>query len=278
MHGRRWLSAALVSIAAVALGGGCGSARTQSRIQLSLTVTHYTFAQGKKPHKMTARYTLGCEPLSGTLPFAQRVCADIAAHRQAMLVPRTPRSVCGGSPFMPTVDVSVTRGGGGGFSGSPGCGWPGGTPIAIYYAASTNDRKTLIREEPLLRCEDDPLLAATPTPWASVVACTRGLWTAAAERDIRRAESVPQLASLDPGTLFPPDPGVRRCLIHAGGPAPGRTLTGLCGVSLTGPPSRKTLHFVESWRVAGHRFRHHWIVRGPRAVTQSGPGIPQLWS
>jgi hypothetical protein len=275
--GRAFVAIPAFSVALALLLASCGGA-THSKIQLSLTTTHYVFANGKKPRKVTGRYTLGCEPVSGTLPLAGQICADIAAHRQAMLAPRPSRWVCAGSPFMPTVDVSVRRGGSGGFSGSPGCGWPGGTPIAIYYAASTKDRASLAREEPLLRCEDDPTLAVQPTPLASAVACTRGLlWTPAAEREIRRAETVPQLTGFDPSKLFSADPGVRRCLIQAGGPPLGRILLGLCGVSLTGPPSRKTLHFVESWTLAGHLFRHHWIVRGRRVVTQSGPAIPQLW-
>jgi hypothetical protein len=58
------------------------------------------------------------------------------------------------------------------FGGSPWCGWPGGTPLAIYFAASQRDTATLARAERLLRCEDDPDLFVKPTPYASVVACT----------------------------------------------------------------------------------------------------------
>ena len=180
---------------------------------------------------------------------------------------------------MPTLQIDVIRGAsGGGFSGSPNCGWPGGTPLAIYYAASTRDTHALSLLEPRLRCEDDPAFFAKPTPWASVAACTRGLWTPSAERAIRVAMTSPQLAMLDPQHLFPADPGVRHCQIHGGGPAPGRVFAGLCGVSLTGPPSAKIVRFVEAWSVGPRTFRHHWSVLGSTLITQSGASPPQLWS
>jgi hypothetical protein len=242
-------------------------------------VTHYVFKTGAQPQKVTDHFTLDCDPLGGTLPLASRVCADIERHAQAMLAPREPRSTCGGSPFMPVVEVSVEQGArGGGFSGSPGCGWPGGTPLAIYFSASIGDKEQLARAERLLRCDDDPELFAKPTPWASAAACTHGLWTPAAEAAIRRAENAAGIAGLAPRRLFPGDPGARRCAIHAGGPAPGRLLHGLCEVKLTGPASNKTVHFAETWYVAGHRFTHRWVIRGRTVVSQSGAGPPQLWS
>jgi hypothetical protein len=270
--------AALVALAVVAVMTGCGGG-THGQTALSITVEHYVFAKDAQPKEVTEHFSLGCRPVSGTLPFAARVCVDIARHRQAMLAPREQRSACGGSPFMPMLSISVKRGwSGGGISGSPWCGWPGGTPIEIYYAASVRDAKGLRRAEPLLRCEDDPLLFATPTPWASVAACTHGLWTRAAEQAIRVAATAPAIAGLNPGMLFPRDPGAKRCRIPAGGPSPGRTFAGLCEVKLTGAPSAKAVHFAETWSVARRRFTHSWVIRGRTLLTQSGSPPPQMWS
>jgi hypothetical protein len=266
--------AALAVGAVLALtGAGCGGSR--SAIQLELRVTSYP--NGKQT---TKRFTLGCRPTSGSLPLAARVCRDIARHPQAMVAPRAPRSTCGGGPLMPTVDVVVVRGAPGGFSGSPGCGWPGGTPSSIYYAASIRDRHTLNLLERRLRCEDDPAFFVRPSPWASILACTHGLWTPAAERAIGVAETSSALQLLRPEKLFPADPGVVRCRIPAGGPVSRsgpRILDGLCGVSLTGPASDKTVHFVETWAQGRHVSRHRWTVHGATLVTQSGPVPPQLW-
>ena len=118
------------------------------------------------------------------------------------------------------------------------------------------------------------MLLAKPTPWASVTACTHGLWTPASERDIRKAEGA--LSSLSPSTLFPRDIGATRCRIPAGGPAP-RTLEGVCGVRLTGPPSAKLVHFVETWPPGGAAHRHTWTVSGSKLVSQRGAVPPQLW-
>jgi hypothetical protein len=230
-----------------------------------------------QPH--IEKFTLGCDPTSGTLPLGARVCRDIAQHQQAMLSPRKPRSTCGGSPFMPTVDVVVVHGGAGGFTASPGCGWPGGTPASIYFAAAIRDASSLHLLEPRLRCEDNPSFFATPTPWSSINACVRGLWTKAAEQAIRAAKSAPEITNL-PARLFPADPGVRRCRIPAGGPRRkgGNFTAGLCGVSLTGPASSKTVHFTESWNVGARLRRHHWILRGTTLIGQSGATPPQWWS
>ena len=255
-------AAPLVALVALSTAG-CGG--SQSQIALKITVTRYVRA---KP--TTVRFALGCRPTSGSLPLAARICGDIARHRQAMLAPRGQRSTCAGGPRMPSVEVDVVRGAaGGGFSGSPGCGWPGGTPIAVYYAASVRDVHMLDLLEPRLRCEDDPAFFAQPTPWASIVACTHGLWTPAAERAIRIAERSKGLGHV----RFPADPGVVRCRI----PAPHRPLYGLCGVDLTGPASHKVVHLVETWAEGRRVFRHHWTIRGETVVAQSGPTPPQEW-
>jgi hypothetical protein len=228
----------------------------------------------------TSSYSLTCGPAGGTLPLAALVCADIERHRQAMLAPFPARSVCSGNPFMPLVELKVMRGPRGltlsRFAGNPNCNWPGGAPLAVYYAASVNDAPMLSRVERLLRCEDDPMLLAKPTPWASVAACTRGLWTPASERDIRKAEEAPQFAPLSPSTLFPRDIGAIHCRIPAGGLAP-RTLSGVCGVRLTGPPTSKLVHFVETWSPGGPVHRHRWTISGSTLLSERGPVPPQLW-
>ncbi len=162
------------------------------------------------------------------------------------------------------------------FSGMPECGWPGGTPLAIYWDASRNDAVALRRDSARLRCEDNPTFFAEPPPFASIVACTRGLWTPAAERAIRSAEAAPQLALLRPHALLPADPGAVRCRIPAGGPT-RRVFSGLCGVSLTGPPSSKLVHFVEAWTQGEHVFRHRWALRGSTLISEHGTVPPQLW-
>ena len=52
--------------------------------------------------------------------------------------------------------------------------------------------------EPRLRCDSDATLLARPTPWASVTACVRGLWTPRTARLIRLAERVPPIGALQP--------------------------------------------------------------------------------
>lgn len=285
MSGWRAFATGVVTAAAIGVVAGCGGG-AHSHVALKLTVTHYTIektnsSKGRLPQRVTEHFTLNCQPTSGTLPFAARICRDIARHRQAMLAPRRRRSVCSGTPFMAVIDVEVIRGAsGGGFSASPGCGWPGGTPASIYYAASTGDSRVLRLLESRLRCEDNPAFFAKPTPWASVVACTRGLWTPLAERAIKAAKTSTALVPLHAAKLFPADPGVVRCRIPAGGVFSTngpRIFYGLCGVSLTGPPSNKVVHFVETWAQGRHVFRHHWTIQGTSLVSQRGPTPPQLW-
>lgn len=218
-------AAAAVLLAIVAAGGSA------PRTSVQLQVTSYT-----RNVRHTHAFTLTCDPTGGTLPLARRVCRDIAEHSQAMLDPQPQRSVCAGGPFMPVLTVSSK---GSTFSGSPGCGWPGGTPISIYWAAATRDTHLFDLMEPRLRCEDDPVLLARPAPWASIAACTHGLWTSRAERLIRTAKRhVPD------AQVFPPDPGAEPC---------GASL---CGVYLTRVWSRPRVTFV---RKSGHR-RQVWHV------------------
>lgn len=262
----------------VAAASGCGGSGSHSAISVHIKVTTYS--------SMTASamrsFTLGCDPAAGTLPFAARVCRDIACLWRAMLNPRTPRSTCLGSPTMPQLVIDANnKGRKSGFSGSPWCGWPGGTPLAIYFAASQHDTAMLAQAEPLLRCEDDHDLFVKPTPWASVVACTRGLWTPRSERLIRLAEHALAIAVLQPRSLFPNDIGARRCAIPAGGPV-RRTLAGLCGVSVKKVWSTPTVTFVESWpRDASANARAVFQITvengRTRLTAKRGATPPQLW-
>jgi hypothetical protein len=222
------LGAAVVLLAVVAGCGGGSAPRTSVRVQL----TSYT-----RNVRHTQTFTLICDPTGGTLPLGGRVCRDIEQHSQPMLDPLPQRSVCAGGPFMPVLVVSSK---GSTFSGSPGCGWPGGTPASIYWAAATRDTHLLDLMEPRLRCEDDPMLLAEPTPWASITACVHGLWTPRAERLIRTAKR-----HVPGGSRFPADPGAEPCG------------TDICGVSLRHVWSRPLVTFVER---SGRR-RQVWHVR-----------------
>lgn len=268
---RALTTAFLAAAFVVATLSGCGGG-SHSAVEVHLSVTSYP--GGKKT---TKRFTLGCSPASGSLPLGRTVCRDIAEHRQAMLAPRRAMSTCSGGPEVPVVQVDVANGEkASSFGGMAGCGWPGGTPLSIYLDASGGDGVDLRRDSARLRCEEYPAFFAKPTPWASINACTHGLWTPAAERDIRTAEKAPQLALLRPRSLFPVDPGVVRCRIPAGGLV-GRSFYGLCGVSLSGPASSKLVDFVETWAQRKHVFRHRWTLRGATLINQRGSVPPQLW-
>jgi hypothetical protein len=221
-------------------------------------------------------FSLRCDPAGGTLPFAPRVCRDIAAHPQAMLAPTRARSLCVGGPNMP--GLTVTLDGHASLNGSPFCNWPGGTALGIYWAASRHDAAMLARVEPRLRCDDDPALLVKPTPWASVAACVHGRWTPRTERLIRIAGRVPALDGFFPARLFPVDIGARRCTIPTGGLAM-RRLRGTCGVNVTRVWGTPTVAFVERWPTATGSARHMWRVivrRGrPTLADESGPTPPQ---
>jgi hypothetical protein len=139
---------------------------------------------------------------------------------------------------------------------------------------------SLEQMEPRLRCEDDPLLIARPTPWRSVFACTHGFWTSRNEHLIRVAEEIPELRSLQPRQLFPHDIGVLPCRISVGGPAT-RTVSGKCGVAITHGWSSPTLTFSEGWPASAGRpaFAHHWLVQvnggSARLLSQSKNAVPQ---
>ena len=184
---------------------------------------------------------------------------------------------------MPVVSVTATANGTTRrFTGSPDCSWPGDQAVSVYFDAAQNDKTHLPRSESLLRCDEDPVLFAVPTPLASVFACTHGLWTPRSEQLIRLAEKTPALAALQPSHLFPHDIGAVSCTIQAGGFVAGRKLPGLCGVTMKNVWSKATVSFTEDWpRGAGKTARHIWhvVIQGRRviATSQSGPVPPQLW-
>jgi hypothetical protein len=277
---RRALAACVAASALVACGCGCAVGDRANAISVQVRVTTRDPGSNEPTER---RYTLGCKPTSGTLPFAARLCADVARHPVSMLAPGRARSVCGGRAFGPVVEVqSVWNGRTRSFSGGPGCGWPGGTALAVYWAAANRDTKSLSAFEPRLRCDDDRTLLAIPPRWASIAACMHGLWTPRAERLIRLAGHLSQLAGLDARSLFPHEVGARRCAIQTGGPR-RRTIYGLCGVTVKNAWSTPEVTFTEKWTWIGTHQpkRHRWrvsILNGiPHLAGQTGPIPPQLW-
>jgi hypothetical protein len=266
---------AVLLVAATLVGACCayGSAGG-GRVSVHIRVSTY---QPSTRERRNQSFSLTCSPPSGTLPFAARICEDIAEHGRAMLRPYKARSVCLGSPFMLELTVWASTGGSETtLKGAPFCNWPGGTALGIYWAATQHDARTLDRYEPRLRCDEDRILLARPTPRASISACRRGLWTPRSERLIRIALRAP---ALRPTHLFPPDIGVRRCEIPAGSRGE-RRLHGKCGVSLKHVWAGPIVSFVEAWpNRAGGSARHIWrvSVKGDRLgrVVQTGAPAPQ---
>jgi hypothetical protein len=160
-------------VLAVTFLASCGGAGHSARSAVHVRITLTTYTNFPKRH--LTRYTLGCRPAAGTLPFADRVCADIARHPLAMLDPPPARTTCsapaGSSELMVVADAHGRRTI---FGGVPDCDWPGGVSLAVYYAAITRDAHALGLIEPRLHCDEDPQLLTTPTPWPRVTACVHG--------------------------------------------------------------------------------------------------------
>ena len=131
-----------VLLATLLAACGTTARNTPTAPASSITVAIEVKVVGPPPSDV--RYSLGCNPTSGTLPFAARVCEDIATHPSAMLRPRFSSTLCYSSALGPIVTVRTTwQGGPSTFSGEPGCGWPGATPLSVYYNASQHDRDGL---------------------------------------------------------------------------------------------------------------------------------------
>jgi hypothetical protein len=277
MTSRLAASITVVSCGLLLVGFG-STGRAAEGVSVNIRLTTYA---GNVRHMQS--FSLACDPTGGSLPLASRVCRDISLHPRAMLNPPKPRWTCAGPAGSPTLTVTTSsRGATHTFGGEPGCDWPVGPTIEVYWAAIQRDEKKLGRVEPTLRCEEDPTLLARPTPLASAVACVHGLWTPRSEALIRLAEKTPALAGLEPSHLFPRDIGAMRCTIHAGGFVRGRTLSGRCGVTMKNVWSKATVSFTEDWPSgAGKTARHVWhvVVKGKRVVSisQSGPVPPQFW-
>lgn len=259
------------------VAAGCGGRSAAIRVDVKVS-------WAPPAYRRVESYTLRCSPAGGTLPYAKRVCRDVAAHPRAMLDPPPARSACGKPVSGPNLTVSARRDGRSrALAGQPFCDWPGGTALGVYWAATQHDPRMLRLAESRLRCEDDPRLLARPTPNASVFACTHGFWTPHDERLIRLAERVRELRILGPRRLFPHDVGVEPCRIAVGGPTT-RVVDGRCGVAVRRAWSEPVVSFVESIASSaasgGRGYRHRWVVRivrgRPRLVSQSRNAVVQL--
>jgi photosystem II stability/assembly factor-like uncharacterized protein len=257
---RRRALLALVAVAAA----GCGPGH---RLTVHVSVSAYDASAGTR---VTHRYVLRCGPPGGSMPDAAQLCRDIAVHPRPMLAPGRARSVCAGSPNAPTITVVSPKGR---LAGEPACDWPGGTALALYWAAAQAREPLLARFEARLRCDDDRTLLAKPTPWRSVYACTHGLWTPRTAKLIAAAEQSPPIAALAARTIFPAQIGARQCLLNA--------VRGDCEVNVTRLWSRPRVSFTESWGDPAHTQRHTWVfaVAGgrPSLEREAGPVPPQLW-
>lgn len=266
----------------LALACSTNAAGDGGPISVTIKLTTSSLESGRRVQQSQS-FSLTCNPTGGTLPLADRICGDIARYPRAMLDPRyAQRVVCGALMEGPSLSVVATVGGRATrFGGQPVFCEPGGVGLVVYDAAVRQDTQTLDLIEPRLRCDEDDFLFSTPTPTASVVACVRGLWTPRAEVLIRTATQLPSLAAIQAAQIFPTDPGAEPCTIDAGGPGPGRTLEGDCGVSLKNVWSSPTVSFVENWPVGAKTARHVWHVTVANGVallaSQSGPVPPQLW-
>jgi hypothetical protein len=268
------LGLALVAAVALAALTGCGG-HHPSAVQI-----HIQVQSGFPNARNTKSFSLTCRPVGGTLPDASRICGDIRGHPMAMLDPAKPRWSCAQPPGGSTLTVTTwTRGETHTFAGAPGCDWPGGPTLEIYWAAIQHEPQALDRIEPTLRCEEDPTLLAKPTPRASAVACVHGLWTPRTERLIRLAGTVAPLSSPPAYKLFPHDIGAKPCKFRSGAYRV-QPIRGVCGVNAKNVWSTLTITFVETWPAASTRTaRHRWIVQvqdgRARLVGQSGPTPPQ---
>ena len=257
---------------ALLIAFGCGGrASSQARRHVRVRIDVLTTSFRNPDQQRKSIFVLTCDPTGGTLPFASRVCADIARHPTAMLHPGAPRSFC--SPNV-TDQVAIATTVDGRTSTEPldvpGCNWPGSARLGVYLAAALRQRGQLLLWERRLRCDEPPFVGPSPP---SLLVCELD--------EIRTAERVPALAALRPAALFPANTGSRACDIPAGGPV-SRFLHGTCSVSVApGNLNHRKLVFTEAWTNGPHRQEHTWLVSlnrsPPVLLAQSGVGPPQLW-
>ena len=226
-------------------------------VSMTLTLVTYTYKPGSDPiqqssyQQATQNFTLACNPTSGTLPLADRVCANIDRYPGAMLDPRRvpDHAVCGGIPAPQSyVEITTTRNGtttafeGGGYCS------PNGVPGQIYFDAALNNTMWLGNAEPKIQCDEPAVIQGSH---ASQRACMENQWTPRTESVIHLAETAPAVRKLHPAKLFPSDTGAVPCSLPAPG---GETLTATCQVSLaSGPWGKQKISFTESWTVAAHK-------------------------
>jgi Subtilisin inhibitor-like len=125
----------------IALLAACGTALRSTPTLAASSITVAIEVKVVRPQPSDVRYSLRCNPTSGTLPLAARVCADIAAQPAFMLRPQPARVLCYSEVLGPVVTIRTTwQGRPSTFSGEPGCGWPGTSRLSIYYSASQHRR------------------------------------------------------------------------------------------------------------------------------------------
>ena len=125
----------------IALLAACGTALRSTPTLAASSITVTIEVKVVRPQPSNVRYSLGCNPTSGTLPSAARVCAAIAARPAFMLRPHPIRVLCYSEMLGPVVTIRTTwQGRPSTFSGEPGCGWPGTSRLSIYYNASLHRR------------------------------------------------------------------------------------------------------------------------------------------
>jgi hypothetical protein len=264
------------------LASGCGNGGQHAAVSVRVSVKSYFFGTAHFAKPQTRSYALTCGPVGGTLPYAGRICADIARHPQPMLDPLPARFGCSGSPNMAQVTVTSTKNGKTTtFSAAPDCTWPDGIGAAVYFLAASEKPHWLALTEKRLRCEDDPALLVRPTPMLSVFACNHNLWTPRAAKLIRIAKNTPVIRALDGSKLFPTQIGDRECVIHGGGPAPGVVFHGVCEVTVKRVWSTPTVSFVESWSEGGKRWHagERLVIKREQVISAQHIGVnpPQLW-
>jgi hypothetical protein len=271
------------------LAGFGGKAATGQQLAgVSVTVDRFTYSvYPNTDPPVDELFSLTCDPPVGTMPFAARLCADIAKHPIGMLTPVSPASgACSvnfsaaiasasgaipaflaapGSPRGGTqTRLTVSVQSGGETTELPG-GCAAGPAYFIYLAAAANDEATIAELEPELVCEEgvDALALESDLPFAAE-ACLSGAWTAANARLIRIAEQAPAIAALDPAQLFTAEPGTRLCKLAG--------TTSQCGVWVAG----SAVSFAVDW--SGHPITAR--TREPGGLFVLPPPVTQadLWS
>src|SRR3954451_12834895 len=222
---RMTLRVTLATLSAAVLLAGCGHG---PRAEISLRVEAYGFTAGAPEARIR---TLTCRPTGGTLPFAARICSDLARQPNAMLRPAPPQCVTLGGPW-PTPRVHVTgdaRGRRVAFSGEPSnC----DAVSSVYADAAWGSAAGLVVSERWLRCLENPGVSARTVTF---LACHDGSWSPHARRLIRAAATVREVAALHRDGVFPRNVGVRECRVGE---------RGLCAVYLHNAWSSPMVSFV----------------------------------